>query len=58
MTVIACFLTSASLSVSAAAWSVVYSYTIWGAIELAILMVVRDYLIVGGGTAGLALAAR
>ena len=33
--------------VSAVAWSVVYSYGIWGAIELAILMIVRDYLLVG-----------
>ena len=33
--------------VSAVAWSVVYSYGIWGAIELAILMIVRDFLLVG-----------
>ena len=35
------------MSVSAVAWSVVYSYGIWGAIELAILMIVRDFLLVG-----------
>ncbi|EJF56563.1 UNC-50-like protein [Dichomitus squalens] len=40
-------LIAACLCVSAVAWSVVYSYGIWGAIGLAILMVVRDYLLVG-----------
>ncbi|TBU52066.1 UNC-50-like protein [Dichomitus squalens] len=40
-------LIAACLCVSAIAWSVVYSYGIWGAIGLAILMVVRDYLLVG-----------
>ncbi|PIL27859.1 hypothetical protein GSI_11013 [Ganoderma sinense ZZ0214-1] len=40
-------LIAACLCVSAVAWSVVYSYTVWGAIELAFLMIVRDYLLVG-----------
>ncbi|TBU29465.1 UNC-50-like protein [Dichomitus squalens] len=40
-------LIAACLCVSAVAWSVVYSYGIWGAIGLAILMVVRDYLLFG-----------
>ena len=40
-------ITELSRVVSAVAWSVVYSYGIWGAIELAILMIIRDYLLVG-----------
>lgn len=33
--------------VSAVAWAVVYSYTIFEAIELAFLMIARDYLLTG-----------
>ncbi|KAI0747165.1 UNC-50-like protein [Daedaleopsis nitida] len=40
-------LIAACLCVSAVAWSVVYSYSVWGAIQLAILMILRDYLLVG-----------
>lgn len=34
-------------SVSAVAWSVVYSYGLLQTIELALLMILRDYLLVG-----------
>ncbi|KAI0765396.1 UNC-50-like protein [Fomes fomentarius] len=40
-------LIAACLCVSAIAWSVVYSFSIWGAIQLAILMILRDYLLAG-----------
>ena len=32
---------------SAIAWSVVYSYSVWEALQLALLMIFRDYLLVG-----------
>ncbi|PBK83420.1 UNC-50 protein [Armillaria gallica] len=40
-------LIGACLCVSAVAWAVVYSYTIFEAIELAFLMIARDYLLTG-----------
>ncbi|EPT05753.1 hypothetical protein FOMPIDRAFT_1111164 [Fomitopsis schrenkii] len=40
-------LISGCLVVSAIAWSVVYSYTPFQAIKLALLMIIRDYLFVG-----------
>ncbi|TFY59721.1 hypothetical protein EVJ58_g5603 [Rhodofomes roseus] len=40
-------LISGCLAVSAIAWSVVYSYSPFQAIELAFLMIFRDYLLVG-----------
>ncbi|TCD68368.1 hypothetical protein EIP91_010877 [Steccherinum ochraceum] len=40
-------LLSACLVVSAIAWSVVYSYSVWQALQLALLMIFRDYLLVG-----------
>ncbi|KII91286.1 hypothetical protein PLICRDRAFT_38019 [Plicaturopsis crispa FD-325 SS-3] len=40
-------LIGACLCVSAVAWSVVYSYSIRRAIELALLMILRDYLLTG-----------
>ncbi|KAH9849020.1 UNC-50-like protein [Lenzites betulinus] len=40
-------LIAACLIVSAVAWSVVYSYSLWGAIELAFLMIIRDFLLGG-----------
>ncbi|KAI0360332.1 UNC-50-like protein [Trametes cingulata] len=41
------YLISACLCVSAIAWSVVYSYGFWKAIELAIVMILRDFLLFG-----------
>lgn len=35
------------LCVSAIAWAAVYKFTVWEAIQLALLMVLRDYLLVG-----------
>ncbi|KAI0654873.1 UNC-50-like protein [Cubamyces menziesii] len=40
-------LIAACLCVSAVAWSVVYSYSIWGAIQLAFLMIFRDFFLGG-----------
>jgi len=40
-------LIGACLCVSAIAWSLVYSYSLLGAIELAVLMIFRDYLLTG-----------
>ncbi|KAI9061610.1 UNC-50-like protein, partial [Trametes sanguinea] len=40
-------LIAACLCVTAVAWSVVYSYGFWGAIELAFLMIFRDFFLGG-----------
>jgi len=40
-------LIATSLSVSAIAWAVVYSYSIFDTIKLAVLMILRDYLLSG-----------
>ncbi|KDQ59999.1 hypothetical protein JAAARDRAFT_592665 [Jaapia argillacea MUCL 33604] len=40
-------LLAACLCVSAVAWSVVYSYSLFSTIQLAFLMIFRDYLLVG-----------
>ncbi|KAI0341392.1 UNC-50-like protein [Trametopsis cervina] len=40
-------LVAACLTVSALAWSVVYSYSPFEALQLALLMILRDYLLVG-----------
>ncbi|CDO71142.1 hypothetical protein BN946_scf184845.g12 [Trametes cinnabarina] len=40
-------LIAACLCVTAIAWSVVYSYGLWGAIQLAFLMIFRDFFLCG-----------